>query len=41
MAGKTEEGIGNPTQASIITALLATQLMDALTGLRQLRVCLR
>ncbi|MFE5702802.1 hypothetical protein [Rhodococcus koreensis] len=32
MAGKAEEGVGNPTQVSINTALLATELLDTLTG---------
>ncbi|AHK36025.1 hypothetical protein [Rhodococcus opacus] len=32
MAGKAEEGVGNPTQVSINAALLATELLDTLTG---------
>lgn len=32
MAGKAEEGVGNPTQVSINVALLATELLDALAG---------
>ncbi|OUS95093.1 hypothetical protein CA951_13560 [Rhodococcus sp. NCIMB 12038] len=30
--GKAEEGIGNPAQVSISSALLATELLDTLTG---------
>jgi len=32
MAGKAEEGVGNPAQVSINTALLVTELLDTLTG---------
>ncbi|KAF0958013.1 hypothetical protein [Rhodococcus sp. T7] len=32
MAGRAEEGIGNPAQVSINAALLATELMDTLAG---------
>lgn len=32
MAGTAEEGIGNPTQVSINTSLLTTELRDALNG---------
>ncbi|MDH6292081.1 hypothetical protein M2275_007020 [Rhodococcus opacus] len=32
MAGKAEDGVGNPAHVSINTALLATELLDTLTG---------